>query len=108
MTCAIGPSVNTILIIEPTCEKNILKLTIIFHGYSKFHISFCAIGPSVNTILIIEPTCEKNILKLTIIFHGYSKFHISFTLGLKIIKSPLKNLTHQGLFSNTKILPQSS
>jgi len=68
----------------------------------------CAIGPSVNMILIIEPTRENNILNLTIIFHGYSKFHISFTLGLKIIKSPPRHLTHQGPFSNTKILPQSS
>lgn len=34
------------------------------------------------------------------------KFNIRLTIGLKFMKSPLRNLTHQRLSSKTKSLPQ--
>jgi hypothetical protein len=55
--------------------------------------------PSVNMALMIELNCENFILnfKLISINEHDLKFNISTTLGLQIVKSPLRNLIHQGL-----------
>jgi hypothetical protein len=77
---AIGPSVNTTMIIFS----------------------------SVNKTLMIDPNFEIFILNFKLIFHDKydSKFNISPTLGLRVKKSPPKIPTYQGLSSITKRLPQ--
>jgi len=50
----------------------------------------------------------KNILSLNrfLMKKITQKFNISLTIGLKILKLPSRNLTHQRLSSSTKSLPQ--